>query len=1039
MPDFSESTLQGKEELQSNKNNNDAVSQDVNYWRSFKELHNDPSLIEESHNEFKEGVTGEFNAGKLSGLSRRKFLALIGASAALAGAGCNYRDKGEIIPYNTKPEEIIPGRANYYASTINGQGVLVKTREGRPIKIDGNPDHPVSMGKVDSKTLAGILNLYDPERLQHPKKGYRKGNAYKYSWKNADAEIINQLNNAAGKEIAVISHRISSPLTKKVLDDFTARYPAVKIYSYELHNDNIRNAAWSRTNSGLFPLIKWNEARIIVTLESDFLGTGDDRVENARLFAEGRDIKNTGRFNRLYAIEGNMSVTGMNADYRMRLRPDAQYEFVLALLNEVAPGSGSGNIHAVADKYKLPKGKLEQLLRDLKANRGAAIVHAGNELPEGVHITVNKINSALGNNTLYRTDTAQVALLPLTGREDWGRLTGQMNAGNVAAVIHVDTNPVYHMPQDSGYKEALKKVPLVITMCELENETSLVSDYVLPINHELESWGDAKTRTGFISIKQPVIYPILDSRQKEAALLTWINGKPESYNNNMVQDYMMKFYQSDIYTASGTLLPFKEFWFGALHDGVIIINETIGTGGNQPGGAELNNNVRTDVNGYALILKESPSIGDGRYSNNGWLQELPHPVTKVTWDNYAAISPATAKELGVEYNDIVKIKAGGRSLEIPVFIQPGSADKTITIELGYGRSKTGIVGTGVGFNANVLMSKNEGLSPWLYTGVSVSKTGDTYEIVSSQEHQMFDKELTKDLAVKRGIIREGTIAEYLENPGFLHESKGHEQSTFYPDWKYTGLKWGMAVDMNKCLGCGECVIGCISENNIPVVGKDQVKEGREMHWLRVDRYYSGDENDPKVHNQIMLCQHCDHAPCENVCPVVATTHSPDGLNQMVYNRCVGTRYCSNNCPYKVRRFNYFNFRDHFRKGYQESALLSLIYNPEVTVRSRGVMEKCTFCVQRIMEEKQSAARENRTAKGSNVTTACQDACITNAITFGDTNEKDSEIARLKNHELSYYVLEEINTRPNVTYLARLRNTQSKPEAKHASVEEDKTL
>jgi len=1037
MPDFSEPTMQGKEELQ---NNIEAAKQDVNYWRSFKELYNDPELTEASHHEFKKGVTDEFNPGKLNGISRRKFFALIGASAALAGAGCNYRDKGEIIPYNTKPEEITIGQANLYASTIHGKGVLVKTREGRPIKIEGNPDHPISKGKVDSKTLASILNLYDPERLPHPRKGDRKGNFYKYSWANADSEIINKLNKTGGKEIAIISHRIISPLTKKIIDDFSAKYSSVKVYSYELHNETVRNTAWKKTGrSDSFPLIKWNEAKIIVSLESDFLGSGEDKTENARLFTEGRDIKKAGKFSRLYVIEGNMSLTGMNADYRMRLRPDAQYEFVSALLNEIVPGSGTGNINQIADKYKLPKDKLNLLVNDLKQNRGKSIVHAGNEMPERVHSAVNRINEALGNSALYRTDTTSISLLPLSGTSELDQLVSAMSAGNVAAVIHFDSNPVYHLPGDIGYKQALKKVPTVVTLCELENESSEASDYILPISHELESWGDAKTRTGFISIKQPVIYPILDTRQKEAVILTWANGKADSYNINLVHDYMMKFYQDEIYTASGSPLTFKEFWLSALHDGIVITNEPAIAGESRIIYSTDEEYKSAGISGYALILKESTNTGDGRYSNNGWLQELPHPVTKVTWDNYAAISPATAKELGVDYNDIIKIKAGGRSLEIPVFIQPGSADKTITIELGYGRSKTGIVGTGAGFNANVLLSKNEGLSPWLYTGVSVNKTGEKYEIVTSQEHQMFDKELTKDVAVKRGIIKEGTVTEYISNPHFLHEGKKNEQSTFYPDYQYTGLKWGMAIDMNKCLGCGECVIGCISENNIPVVGKEQVKAGREMHWLRVDRYYSGDEEEPKVHNQIMLCQHCDHAPCENVCPVVATTHSPDGLNQMVYNRCVGTRYCSNNCPYKVRRFNYFNFRDHFKEGYQESALLSLIYNPEVTVRSRGVMEKCTFCIQRIAEEKQAAAKENRTAKGSNVKTACQEACITNAITFGDVNEKDSEIAALKSHELGYTVLEEINTRPNVTYLARLRNIHFKPVEKQKPVEEEKAL
>ncbi|MFO7446605.1 MAG: TAT-variant-translocated molybdopterin oxidoreductase [Ignavibacteriaceae bacterium] len=1008
----------------------DTPNPDPNYWRSFKELYNDPGLKEDTHLEFKKGVTEDFDPDKLSGISRRRFLALVGASAALAGAGCNYRDKGEIIPYNHKPEEITIGQPGFYASTINGIGVLVRTREGRPVKIDGNPDHPVTKGKIDAKVQASILNLYDPERLKNPLKGDGRGNFREYSWTDADAEIINELSKTGGKQIAVITHKIISPAAKKVIDDFTAVYPTARIYSYELVSDEVRNSAWQKTyGSGVFPLIKWNEAKVIVALESDFLGCGEDKTENAQLFAAGRDVRNVKGFNRLYAVEGNMSLTGMNADYRLRLNPAAQFEFVTALLNEVGRrgaanyGSGSASLNSVADKYKLSKEKLNFLVDDLIKNRGASIVHAGSALPENVHIAVNKLNEALGNSSLYRTDTAPVSLMPLAPRQEWESLITSMNNGYVSSVIHFDSNPVYHLPEDYGYTNALKKVTNIISLTGLENESSQLSHYILPINHDLESWGDAKTRTGFVSLQQPVIYPLLNTRQKEAILLTWFQGKADAYNDDSFHQYMMGFYETEIYPQTGSPLSFQQFWFGALHDGIVLVNEPAASAAAFNPGAAVDN-AGADASGYTLILKESNNIGDGRYSNNGWLQELPHPVSKVTWDNYAALSPAAAKELDVDYNDIIKITVNGRTLEIPVFIQPGSADKTITIELGYGRTKTGTVGTGVGFNANVLMSKNGGLSPWMYTGVSVSKTGDSYKLVTSQEHHMFDDELTKDAAVRRGIIQEGTIAGYQKNPHFLHEGKGHEQTTFYPDWKYPGLKWGMVIDQNKCLGCGDCVVACIAENNIPVVGKEQVDVGREMHWIRVDRYYSGPAEEPKAHTQVMLCQHCDHAPCENVCPVVATTHSPDGLNQMIYNRCVGTRYCSNNCPYKVRRFNYFNFRDYFKDSYQESEIFSLVYNPEVTVRSRGVMEKCTFCVQRTVAERQSAAKENRVPKGSNVTTACQDACVTGAITFGDVNERDSEVAKLRDHELGYHVLEELNIRPNVTYLAKLRNTHT---------------
>jgi molybdopterin-containing oxidoreductase family iron-sulfur binding subunit len=433
------------------------------------------------------------------------------------------------------------------------------------------------------------------------------------------------------------------------------------------------------------------------------------------------------------------------------------------------------------------------------------------------------------------------------------------------------------------------------------------------------------------------------------------------------------------------------------------------------------NSYKNELSDYSIVLKNNYSIGDGKFADNGWLQELPHPVSKITWDNYASVSFNTAEELDLKNNDLIEIQVGSRKLTVPVFLQPGSADNTFTLELGYGRNKAGVVGADVGFDASILQSKEDSNTPFLFNG-KVNKVEGSHELVTAQEHHIFDKELTKNLPFKRNIIREGTVSQYLRNPRFIKEESEGELDTVYPFIEYPDVKWGMSIDLNKCLGCGDCIIACTSENNVPIVGKDQVAKGREMQWLRIDRYYSGSPEEPNTSLQPMLCQHCDHAPCENVCPVAATTHSYDGLNQMAYNRCVGTRYCSNNCPYKVRRFNYFNFRDHFRDAYQESESFDLIYNPEVTVRSRGVMEKCTFCIQRIMDAREEAIRQNKKLKGADVTTACQDACPTKAIQFGDINDKNSEFHKYRNHELGYYVLEELNIQPNVTYIAKLRNT-----------------
>ncbi len=1027
--------LSWKDETESKKS-----GQDINYWRSFEELYNNPESIEASYHEFKTGVTDDFIPSELSVLSRRKFLALLGASAALAGAGCSdYRDKGEIIPYVKKPEEVLPGKPVYYASTCNSCsescGILIKTREGRPIKVDGNPDHPVSKGKICSKGHASILNLYNPDRLKEPMKGER-GSLKEASWETVDSEIINELNKAGRKQIAVITHRIVSPTEKKILDEFSSRFPSARIYSYELFNEATRNSAWRKSyGTGEFPLIKWNEAKVIVVLEADFLGNEGNKVENARLYSQGKDVMNVKNFNRLYAVEGNLSLTGMNADYRLKLSPDLQYEFIMSLLNEISSKTGSapGNIGRYSlteflKKYSLDSKKVNHLVNDLLSNRGSAIVYAGRTLPEDVHMAVNYLNEILGNNKLYRTDASPVELSSLSSKENWENLINAMNNNGVAAVIHYDSNPVYHLPNDFGYEGALKKVTNVISISDMMNESCAASDYILPINHDFESWGDAKTRTGFYSLKQPVISPIYNTKQKEAVLLTWMQGKTFADKDKIYMDYLMKNWEETIYPVINSPLDFKRFWQTSLHDGVVFSNEPVTSLGvfNSASVSGLSDR-KIENKGFIVILKESYTLSDGRFADNGWLQELPHPVTKITWDNYAAISKDSADELGLNNNDLVEINVGNRKLIIPVFLQPGAADKTITIELGYGREKAGIVGTNVGFNANVLLSKNSGQSPWIYSNAEIKKISGTYKLASTQEHHAFDKGLTKDAPNRRGLIRTGTLEEYKKDPDFLKSEKGLDQPTFYGQHLktlYTGTKWGMSIDLNKCLGCGECVVACTSENNVPVVGKDQVERSREMQWLRIDRYYSGDYEDPEVFNQPMLCQHCDHAPCENVCPVAATTHSDDGLNQMAYNRCVGTRYCSNNCPYKVRRFNFYDFKSHFKDSFQENNIFSLLYNPEVSVRSRGVMEKCTFCVQRIMDARENAIRENKPLKGSDVKTACQEACNTEAIKFGDMNEKESESEynKYKNHSLGYHMLEDLNTRPNITYLAKLKNT-----------------
>ncbi len=1008
-----------------------------NFWRSLKEYHDDDAVFEAKVNEFADDVTDDFSPTDMKGVSRRKFLALLSASAAFAVTSCtDYRDKGEIIPYNNRPEGVLPGKPNFYASTLNccsqNCGVLVKVREGRPVKIDGNPDHPLSKGKICTTGQASLLNLYDPDRLQQPMKGDSKT-----SWKEADNSILNELNKAVAdnKEIALIVNSINSPTTARLLKEFKAKFPTTKIYSYELFNDINKRTGWKETyGTEALPSVKLEHANVVLSLDADFLGKEGDFVENMRKFSSRRDVMEGTDFNRLYSAEGGMSLTGMNADYRLRVRPDIQLQFVLSLMNEIVNKRNASEIeveskvNSLLMKHDLKKfvsdndlnpEYVKYLVDDLIQNKGKAIVYAGETLGKDVHIAVNMLNSLLGNNELYNLESYSELQMPLSASADLADLISDMNSGKVGVAIHFDTNPVFHLSRQN-YSEALTKVGFSVSLSESVNETSAQCTYTLPINHALESWNDYRSRNNLYSTQQPVIAPLYDSRQKEAALLNWINEN-QDYSEDIYHKYLMNNFKESIYSKFDTLTDFKTFWYTVLHDGTIELKS-------DPLKLQLNQtavaNLRISKPSETVVhVQKNYFIGDGRYANNGWLQELPHPVTKVTWDNFAAISPNTAEQYSVINGDLIKVEVDGKSLELPVMIQPGTADNTVIVELGYGRSVCGDVGRNVGFNVNSLFNCGGSNNQYIHTGAQITKTGNTYSLVSTQEHHAVDDTFTRDFHVLRGIIQGGTLQDYKNDPEFLHHSK-HSILNITDAHEYDDVKWAMSIDLNKCTGCTACITSCNVENNVPVVGKDQVAVGREMQWMRIDRYYSGTPEEPVVSQQPMLCQHCDNAPCENVCPVNATNHSEDGLNQMAYNRCVGTRYCANNCPYKVRRFNFFNFRDHFADAYYENDVTALVNNPEVTVRSRGVMEKCTFCVQKIMEEREDAIRDGREIIGDNVKPACQTACPADAIVFGDSNDKSSEIYKYITHNLGYHVLEELNVRPNVTYIAKLRNTHS---------------
>ncbi len=1024
------------------------------FWKSLRVLNNEPEVVEMKKHEFAEGVTSEFDVDKMSPVSRRRFLALLGVSTAFAATSCNnYRDKGEIMPYVTKPESIMPGIPNYYASTYTGNkygwGILIKTREGRPVKIDGNPNHPVNKGKIDSKVQASLLNLYDPSRLRFPKKLNKsdmilyQGDYERVEWADADKGIIKKLEEAKakGKEIAFLTDWVSSPTFAKILREFRAKYSNTMFYNCNPVNDDNRRIAWLKCyGTGEPPFIKWQDANVILTLEADILGTEGEVPLQTNAYASRRDVDKPENFNRLYSVEGQMSLTGTLADYRLRVTPEDQPELLMTILNEVRrritpkvelsvtieSKINSYTIDGFCSKHGVDKSIVYYLVEDLVTNAGKSIVYAGDCQNENVHILVNLLNAVLGNDVLYDNDVKRLG--QWLGPENFGsvdELASKLKSGRIGALINIDTNPVYTLPADYGIEESLENVDFIISLVEFENESTLISDYILPINHNFESWGDHQYKSNVVSLQQPVIQPLYDSRQKEAIILNWLSDTPENYKETDYHQYLKKRWQEEIYPISGAVVNADRFWYSALHDGFYeppkpeedVINPAFNI-------ETAENFVFRPKSGITLMFLSSHFVGDdGRFANNGWLQEIPHPVSKVCWDNYAAISPATAKELNVEMDDMLKVSINGKELEMPAFIQPGLADKLVAIELGYGRTHAGEIGNGVGFNANTLMSKKGGISNLIYTGARVSKGNGTYKLVSTQEHHSLDDEFTKDFQFKRDIIREASVADYMHHPDMFKHG-GHEVFSITQDIPYNDVKWGMAIDMNKCTGCSQCVAACNVENNIAVVGKDQVEVGREMHWMRLDRYYTGTPDNPGVNHQPMLCQHCDNAPCENVCPVVATTHSPDGLNQMVYNRCVGTRYCANNCPYKVRRFNFFDFRDHVADSYYKGDSLELLHNPEVTIRARGVMEKCTFCVQRISEARSNATRDGKELKGSNVVTACQEACPADAIVFGDVNDPESKVSKLRKHNLGYHVLELINVRPNVTYLARLKNTKA---------------
>ncbi len=963
------------------------------YWRSLEELANTEAFQEYLHREFPEAAS-EFT----DPVGRRQFLRLMGASLALAGvSACTKQPAEVIVPYVRAPEEIVPGKPLFFATAVSlggyATGVLVESHEGRPTKIEGNPEHPASLGATDLFAQAQILALYDPDRSQTLK---QQGDIRTWSaFLGALRTVVEARRGAQGAGLRILTGTVTSPTLVRQLSEFLAEFPAAKWHQSEAAGrDHVRAGAQAAFGAVVDTRYPFDRAQVVVSLDADFMGTMPGSVRYIRDFAASRRVRGKdGDMSRLYAVESAASNTGAKADHRAAVRPAEIEACARALASSLGvPGAVPAALPAAAQKI------IEAAARDLVASRGASIVVAGDEQPPAVHAICHAINGVLGNAGITVLYTDPVASTPVSQVESIRELVGDINGGTVNVLLILGGNPVYDAPGDLRFGEALKEVAFTARLGLYEDETSAACQWHIPEAHPLEAWSDARAWDGTASIVQPLIAPLYDGKSVHEVLvgLSQTPGRP-AYD--VVRDTWKAA------AAAAGALDFEAFWRASVHDGVV-------KGSAYPLKAVTAGSVFASLAplapaapGLDLVLRPDPTVHDGRFANLGWLQELPKPFTKLTWDNTVQLSPATAARLGLHNEDVVELSAGGQSVKGPAWIVPGQADDTVVVHLGYGRTRAGRVGTNVGFDAYPLRTS---AALWSAPGASVKASGSRARLASTQLHHDMDG---------RAIIRAGTLEQYRTHPHFVHEME-HEPPktlTLYPEHKYEGYAWGMAIDLNACVGCNACVVACQSENNIPVVGREQVAKGREMHWLRVDTYYKGPAGAPEAYHQPVMCQHCENAPCEVVCPVAATVHSDEGLNDMVYNRCVGTRYCSNNCPYKVRRFNFLLYQD------WETPTLKMARNPDVTVRSRGVMEKCTYCVQRITRAKIASEKEDRLVRDGEIVTACQQVCPAEAIVFGNINDPESRVAKLRTEALNYSLLGELNTRPRTTYLAALKN------------------
>ncbi len=1014
------------------------------YWKGLEQLNNDPEFVKNADREFPELPSTLNEEGSAS---RRDFLKVMGFSLAAASLAACEAPVRKMIPYVNKPVDINPSIPNYYASTYATGGdyasIVVKTREGRPIKIDGNELSPINKGKVNAIVEASVLSLYDRERLAVPYSGGQPSD-----WKTVDAQAKSAL--ASAGSVKIVANTIISPSTMKAIQQFADANGNVEVIMYDtLSNYGITKAAETSYGSAVLPSYSFDKAKTIVSFGADFLGSWISPIEFAVQYAKTRKIsKEKPEMSRHYQFESTLSLAGANADYRTPIKASQSGLAVLALYNAIAKKAGAATVSAPAVEIA----HLEKAATDLWASKNASLVISGSNDPN-VQVVINAINELLGSNGTT-VDFASPAYYRKGDDAKMNQFVTDLNAGKVGGVIFYNCNPVYDFARGAEIAAGITKAKVSVSTNGTLDETSSLVQIVAPDHHFLESWNDFEPKKGHFSLAQPTITPLFDTRQAQESFLVWAGDSTSYY------DFLQTNWQGDLFTQVETGGTFQEFWDQTLYNGVLAITSTsepLAPIGDVSAAASAVAKAYSADNASAeLVIYTKVGIGNGTYANIPWLQELSDPISKATWDNYLTVSQKWATDNGVTQTEGETSKASitvnGKSLIVPILIQPGQAEGTFGLAVGYGRTKAGRVANGVGVNAYELLDASKGFVNFdITSGVEISATGDAYRIARTQTHQTF--------MGRENVIQESVLSEYKKDA-----SAGRYHPEIYKDgefvkpskislWsghQYSQHHWGLAIDMNSCIGCSACSIACQVENNVAVVGKQEVLNRREMSWIRIDRYYSSDApaddlsameiaaNNPEVTFQPMMCQQCNNAPCETVCPVAATTHSSEGLNQMTYNRCIGTRYCANNCPYKVRRFNWFKYHDN--KDFagvnvaQNDDLGKMVLNPDVTVRARGVMEKCSMCVQRIQSGKLEAKREKRKVKDGDINVACAVACPTDALVFGDMNDSNSKVSQLLkieenttsalkevNEERAYHVLEEINVSPNVWYFTKIRN------------------